>query len=128
MPRSRTPAKPISPAQHGLLDYGLAASNLLLPRLLGTTGRARAVFAAFGVAQGVVDALTVQPYALRKVLPLEVHRRIDLAAAPVFLAVPLLTGIAKEPRARVYWLAASAALLAVYALTDWSAGPGGTRR
>jgi hypothetical protein len=128
MARTRSRTKPISPAQHGLLDYGLAAAHLVVPRLLGTSGRARAVFAAFGLAVGAVDALTVQPYALRPVLPFEVHRRIDLASAPAFLAVPLITGVAKEPRARTWWLVASAVLLTTYALTDWSADPGASRR
>jgi hypothetical protein len=128
MARTRTVRKPISPAQHGLLDYGLAAAHLVVPRLLGTSGRARAVFAGFGLALGAVDALTAQPYALRPVLPLEVHRRIDLGSAPAFLAVPLLTGVAKEPRARAWWLVAAAALLTTYALTDWSASPRARRR
>lgn len=116
--------KPVSPALHGLLDYGIAASNLVLPSLLRMNGRARLVFAAFGAQVGAVDALTAQPYAVRRLLPLDLHRRIDLAGAPAYVAVPLLTGAVREPKARAYWLATTAALLALALLTDWDADPG----
>jgi hypothetical protein len=115
--------KPVSPALHGLLDYGIAAGNLVLPSLLGMSGRARAVFGAFGVQVAVVNALTAQPYAVQRLIPLRVHRRVDLAGAPAYVAVPLLTGAVRERRARVYWFATTAALLALYVLTDWDADP-----
>jgi hypothetical protein len=123
MATTRTTRRPITPALHGLLDYGLAAGNLVLPSVLGMSGRARGVFAAFGLVQGAVDAVTVQPYAVRPIVPLAVHKMVDLGSAPVFAAVPLLTGVAREPRARFYWLAVGAALVAMFVLTDWEADP-----
>jgi hypothetical protein len=112
---------PITPRLHGLLDYGVSATDLLLPSLLGMSGRARAVFAAFGAAQGAVNALTVQPYAAAARVPFRVHGRIDLASLPVVLGLPPLLGLHREPRARALWLVLGAGLAAVWVLTDWQA-------
>jgi hypothetical protein len=113
--------KPISPRLHGLLDYGVAATDLLLPSALRMSGRARAVFAAFGLAQGGVNALTAQPYAIDAKVSFRTHGRIDLASMPVVLGLPPLLGLHREPRARTLWLALGAGLVVVYALTDWDA-------
>jgi hypothetical protein len=117
-------SKPISPALHGVLDYGVAAADLALPTLCRMSGRARAVFAAFGLVQGGLNAVTVQPYAVDPVVPLQTHRLVDLAALPVVLGLPPLLGLHREPRARTLWLVLGAALITVYALTDWEADPG----
>lgn len=85
--------------------------------------KARALFAGFGAVQGAVNALTAQPYAVKEVLPLETHRVIDISSTPLFAAAPALLGLAKEPKARAYWIAGTLALVALYALTDWNAKP-----
>jgi hypothetical protein len=46
---------------------------------------------------------------------------VDRAGLPVALGLPLLTGAMRDGRARTFFLAAAAALAAVYALTDWNA-------
>jgi hypothetical protein len=114
-------SKPISPGLHGLIDYAVAATDLALPSLLHMSGRARAVFAAFGVVQGGLDAVTVQPYAVERIVPLQTHRLIDLAAMPVVLGLPPLVGLHREPRARALWLVLGVSLVVVYVLTDWDA-------
>jgi hypothetical protein len=118
---TRTP-KPISPALHGLIDYGVAAADLALPSLLGMSGRARAVFAAFGLVQGGLNSVTAQPYALDPVVSLQTHRLVDLAAVPVVLGLPPVLGLHREPRARAFWVVLAGSLVAVYLLTDWEAG------
>jgi hypothetical protein len=113
--------KPITPRIHGLIDYGLLAANLVVPRLLGGSSKAQAVFGAFGAAEGSVNALTQQPLAVRKLIPFRVHRLIDLSSVPLYAVLPLATGVTKEPRIRAYWISVGVLLLAVFALTDWDA-------
>lgn len=118
---TRRPTKPISPRLHSVIDYGFAAGNLLLPSALGLSSRARVLFAAFGMTQGTLNALTVQPYAVAKEVPFKAHGVIERSSAPVYFGVPLLIGVAREGRARAYWLLLGAALVTVYNLTDWNA-------
>lgn len=112
--------KPISPQLHGLLDYGLSLGNLVIPGALHMSAKARNLFRTVGVVQGGLNAITVQPYAVQKIVPFPMHGLIDKASAPVYLLAPLLTGVARERKARAYWLLTAAALVAVYNLTDWS--------
>jgi hypothetical protein len=113
--------KPISPRLHSLIDYGFAAGNLLLPTLLRTSGKSRALFAAFGLTQGTLNAITVQPIAVDQVVPFRIHGLIEKNSAPIYFGVPLLLGLHREPKARAFWLTVGAALVTVYNLTDWDA-------
>lgn len=125
MPKQRqnrlVPVKVISPRLHSVIDYGFAAGNLLLPSVLGTSSKARALFAAFGLTQGTLNALTVQPLAVDKVVPFRIHGLIEKNSAPVYFGLPLLLGLHREPKARALWLTVGAALITVYNLTDWDA-------
>ena len=120
MPQRRS-SKPISPRLHSLIDYGFAAGNLVLPSALGLGGRARGLFAGFGLVQGALNAATVQPYAVSKQVPFRLHGALERNSAPIYFGVPLLLGLQHEPRARAFWLAVGAALITVYNLTDWDA-------
>jgi hypothetical protein len=113
--------KPIGPALHGALDYGFSTAMLMAPRLLGLPRRARIVAAALGSAQGGLNAVTDQPLAARRLVAYRTHGSVDRAGLPVALGLPLLTGAMRDGRARTFFLAAAAALAAVYALTDWNA-------
>lgn len=113
--------KPISPRLHSVIDYVFAAGNLTLPTLLRTSGRSRALFAAFGLTQGALNALTVQPFAVDQVVPFRIHGLIEKNSAPIYFGVPLLLGLHRDPRARTLWLTVGAALITVYNLTDWDA-------
>lgn len=121
MSRSTLLPKPISPRLHSLIDYGFAAGNLTLPLALGLSGRARAVFAGFGLVQGTLNALTVQPYAVASEVPFKLHGVIERSSAPIYFGLPPLLGLHREPKARALWLAVGAALITVYNLTDWDA-------
>ena len=115
--------KPISPRVHSVIDYGFAAGNLLAPSALRLSGRARLLLAGFGVTQGALNALTVQPYAIAKQMPFKLHGVLERNSAPLYFGLPPLLGLAREPRARTYWLVLGAVLIAVYNLTDWDARP-----
>lgn len=113
---------PLTPTAHAALDYALGATLLTAPRLLRLSRGARAYFGAFGAVAIAVNAFTDGPLGVRRVIPWRTHRTIDLASDPLYAAVPLLTGIAREPRARALWLTTTALLGAAVVLTDWDAG------
>jgi hypothetical protein len=112
--------KPISPQLHGLLDYGLAAANSVVPGLLHMSTKARGMFRTFSVIQGGLNAITDQPYAAQKIVPFPLHGMIDKASAPAFLLAPFVAGVFRERRARNWWMFVGATLVVVYNLTDWS--------
>lgn len=115
--------KPISPETHGAIDYGFLGLMLAAPSLLGLNGPARTLPYLFGAVQGVLNALTDQPLAVKRLVPFHTHGRIELASAPAFVALPVLTGAMKEGKAHGFFLGALGLLTAVYLLTDWDAAP-----
>lgn len=118
---------PISPELHGAIDYGIGAANALVPGLLHMSGKARTLFRMFGLVQGGLNALTIQPLALKKLVPFELHGLIEKSSLPVYLLAPILSGVTRERRARNYWLLLGAGLVVVYNLTDWDAAAPGKK-
>jgi hypothetical protein len=113
--------KPITPAMHGAIDYGMSAVMLAAPWVLKLSRTACLTFGGFAAAQAGVNALSNQPLAAKQLIPWHVHRTIDAAAVPAQIVVPLVTGVAREPKARALWIGALVALVTVFALTDWDA-------
>lgn len=114
--------KPISPALHGLIDYGFSAVNLTLPAALGLTGSARIVPAGWAVAQGLLNAFTNQPYAVKRSIPFSAHGHAESVGLPALFVTTALSGAVKQPRARVFFGALFVALVTNYILTDYDAG------
>jgi hypothetical protein len=88
------------------------ARRLRLPRrepggatLLGFGGTARTLSYLFGGMQGLLNALTDQSQALKRLLP---FRTLELSSGPLFVALPWVTGSLKDPMARNHFLALGA--------------------
>ena len=113
--------KPITPKQHGAIDYGFLVIALAGPTLLGLNGTAKVLFAALGLVQGTLNAFSDHPLALKRVVPFRVHGRLELGGVPVYFLLPILLGAIDGTRALVFYLGAGALLLTVFALTDWKA-------
>ena len=54
-------------------------------------------------------------------VPFRLHGTIERDSLPLLAGVPLLAGLWRKKRARTYWILSTAALVTVYALTDWDA-------
>ncbi|WP_022930118.1 hypothetical protein [Patulibacter americanus] len=113
--------QPIKVASHGVIDYGLFAAAVAGPRLLGLTGAARVLPTAFGATQGLLNAITDQPLAARKVVPFRKHGQLETVAVPAFAAAVALSGAWRGVRAGAFLSTMLASLAAVYVLTDWDA-------
>lgn len=113
--------KPISPAMHGLIDYGFGVLNTAGPAALGLTGAARNVPAVAALVQGGLNAVTDQKYAATKLVPFHLHGRLESLGVPALLVASIATGAWKQPRAPLFYGGLFLALGTVYALTDWNA-------
>ena len=114
---------PIKVRAHSLIDYGFFACAAGGPVLLGLRGRARAIPLAFAATQGALNALTDQPYAVRRLVPFALHGRSESVAVPGLAAGILLAGAHRQPRAAPFFAALVGSLVIVYRLTDWDATP-----
>jgi hypothetical protein len=109
----------ISPAQHAVLDYGVAATFFGLG--LGYRNRnARASALAFinGAMVLGMSLLTDYPGGIWKKISFRTHGKLDVAQAALAGLGPVLFGFADEPEARTFHMQALSEV-GVVAMTNW---------
>jgi hypothetical protein len=113
--------KPISPANHAVLDYLVAATFFGVGMSLVKRNRAAANLAfANGAMVLGMSMLTDYPGGLFRVLSFRGHRAGDVMQAALAGAGPMLLGFTKTPEASFFYGQALSEA-AVIAGTDWDA-------
>ena len=107
----------LTPREHGVVDYAVAALELTLPALIGARSGASRLLRLSGANAALLGAVTKQPLGVVKLLPMRAHLAVDAVFAAVFLAAPL--ALRSEPaRVRVTLAALGASGALTAALTD----------
>jgi hypothetical protein len=114
--------KPISPKLHGLIDYLSVPLLLAAGPLFGFGGRAAQITSTVAGAILVVAAATQYPPSLVKLVPLKVHRMIDLVLGIMFVVYPHVFRF-PEHSALFFFIAYGLLTLIVVFLTRWDAAP-----
>ena len=108
--------KPLSPRAHGALDYAVVAVFALAPPVLGLDGLAAALSYALAAVHLLMTLATAFPLGVVALVPFRTHGAVEAAVGVGLLALALLLF---RDVAFVFFLAAGAAILAVWALTDY---------
>ncbi len=112
---------PISPAQHAVLDYGVAAMFLTLGFSVLSRHRPAAALAFInGAMIAGMSLLTDYPGGVFRTLTFREHRTGDIVQAALAGLGPLLFGFARDPEAK-YFYGQAASEAGVIAATDWNA-------
>lgn len=118
---SHTSTKAISPAQHAVLDYGVAATFLAFGFSMWPRHRPAAALAFVNGAMIVgMSMLTNYPGGVYRTLSFRTHRTGDIAQAALAGLGPILFGFGGEPEAK-YFYGQAASEAGVIAATDWNA-------
>jgi hypothetical protein len=114
-------SRTISPAQHAVLDYGVAATFFSLGFSLLRRHRSAATLAFLngGMVLGM-SLLTDYPGGLVRKLSFRDHRTGDIIQAGLAAAGPVLLGFANDVEAR-YFYGQALSEVGVIAATDWDA-------
>jgi hypothetical protein len=114
-------SKMISPAQHAVLDYGVAATFLAVGFSLMSRHRAASVLALLNGAMVLgMSMLTKYPGGVFPTLSFKTHRTGDIIQGMFAGLGPILFGFGNDPEAR-YFYGQAASEAAVIATTDWNA-------
>ena len=117
----------ISPGQHAVLDYGVAAAFISLGfTMLGRHRPAAALAFTNGFMVLGLSMLTDYPGGVLRTISFRGHRIGDIAQAALAGLGPALFGFAKDPAAR-YFYGQALSEAGVIAATDWDAAPGSVR-
>ena len=121
MPTSTGLPKVISPGQHAMLDYGVAATFLGMGRRLqGTHRRAAALADLPGAMVLGLSMMTDYPGGLVRAISFRGHRTGYIMQAALAGAGPLLFGFARDPEAKFFY-GQAVSEAGVIASTDWDA-------
>jgi hypothetical protein len=111
----------ISPAQHAVLDYGVAATFLALGFSVLSRHRPAAALAfANGAMVLGMSLLTDYPGGVFRTLSFRAHRTGDIAQAALAALGPVLFGFGNDPEAK-YFYGQALSEVGVIAATDWDA-------
>ena len=120
---ARATRKMISPAQHAVLDYGVAATFVAFGFSVLSRHRPAAALAFANGAMIVgMSLLTDYPGGVVRTLSFRAHRAGDIAQAAFAGLGPVLFGFGTDPEAN-YFYGQAASEAGVIAATDWDATP-----
>lgn len=118
---TRAITKAISPAQHAVLDYGVAATFFAFGFSVLSRHRPAAALAFINGAMIVgMSMLTDYPGGVVRALSFRGHRTGDIGQAALAGLGPVLFGFASDPEATFFY-GQAASEAAVIAATDWDA-------
>lgn len=111
----------ISPAQHAVLDYSVAATFFGLAATLAPSHRKASMLAAINGAMVLgMSLLTDYPGGLFRKISFKGHRNGDIVQAALAGLGPVLFGFARDPEAK-YFYGQALSEAGVIATTDWNA-------
>jgi hypothetical protein len=111
----------ISPAQHAMLDYGVAATFLTFGFSMLSRHRPAATLAFVNGAMILgMSMLTDYPGGVFRTLSFRAHRTGDIGQAILAGLGPVLFGFAEDPEAKFFY-GQAASEVAVIGATDWDA-------
>ena len=94
--------KPISPAAHGLIDYALVASLLILPTVLGLSKAVKQLYTAQALTLLGYVAISEHPLAVKPMIPFRVHGMIDPFNVATFALQSLLSRFREDNKALAF--------------------------
>lgn len=111
----------ISPGQHAVLDYGVAATFFGVSAALWSRHRPAATLALLNGAMVLgMSLLTNYPGGVYRTLSFKTHRTGDIAQAALAGLGPVLFGFSQDPEAK-YFYGQAISEAGVIAATDWNA-------
>lgn len=111
--------KPVSPAAHGILDYVLVGSLLILPSLFGFKKKVKKIYTAEALILLPYVAVSDHPAALKPLIPFRTHGKIDPFNIAGFALQTFSKPFRKDTKAMVFNAGFTALAAIIVLLTDW---------
>ena len=112
---------PLSPRNHGYIDYLAVGMLLLAPTLFRFSGLPAALCYVLAVFQGGMSLMTAYPLGLAKIIPFPLHGSIEAVTSVALVVLPFLLGFSEVVRARNFFIVSGIALFAVWMVTNYRA-------
>lgn len=111
--------KPITPKMHGLIDYAFAAALFTVPAWIGCNAKTVKLYRGIAVEVLLYGAMTRHSLAPVPVIPMKVHKVVDIVNLSALSLLTGYKGIRKNPKATGFNLGMVASGIAAVLLTQW---------
>ena len=111
--------KPISPKVHGIADYVLVGSLLILPSIFGFNKKVRKFYAFEALTLLTYIGVTDHPTAIKPLIPFTTHGKIDPFNIVHFGLQSFWKPIRRDKNALLFNIGFTIIAGTVVALTDW---------
>ncbi|MFP5438981.1 MAG: hypothetical protein ACLGH8_14455 [Bacteroidia bacterium] len=111
--------KPITPKQHGIIDYGFAAGLLFLPRLLKANPKAVKIYDALACNVIAINGSTDNRVGFASLIPVKTHQKIDFANLTLLYGLFTSKAINKDRKALGFHSALTGLATLHVLLTDY---------
>jgi hypothetical protein len=103
----------ISPVEHGILDYPLAAVLIVLPLVLNfDDAAAKWIAFGIGIAAAVLAVGTAWRTGIVRIIPPLLHGYTDITALVALIVLPFIVGFYNHTTALVFYVVVGAGALA----------------
>ena len=109
----------ISPKTHGIFDYAVAGSLLVLPSLLGFSKKIKTIYAIEAMMVLGYTALTDMPGGVRPIIPFKTHGVIDRLNIAQFAIQTSFKPFRKDKKAMIFNIAFTLIAATVVTFTNW---------
>ncbi len=112
-------SKPISKTTHGLIDYVFAAALFSVPKLIGCNPKTVKLYRGIALEVVLYSALSKDKLAPLPLVPMKVHKVIDIVNLGTLGLLSTYKGIRKRPKAIAFNLGMLAMGVTTVLLTRW---------
>jgi hypothetical protein len=117
---NNTNFKPLTPDMHGLADYAFAVAAATVPTLLDADKKVIRIYQIVAGGVFLYGGLSKHRYALKPVIPMDAHRKIDLANLTGIALLSSYKKIRKDNKSLAFNLALLGIGIVNVMLTDWN--------
>lgn len=102
---------------HGILDYITVVVFVISPAVLGFGGLPSYVSYTLAIVHLLMTLLSDFPCGLLRVIPMKIHKLVEIVVGPVLIVLPWILGF--DVYARYFFMFAGAAIISVGMVTDY---------
>ena len=114
--------KVISIHAHGALDYVTVVVFVLLPSVFTLSRVPANLSYSLAAVHLLMTILTRFPLGILKVIPVRIHKIVEVAVGPILIASPWILGFNSDATPKYVFALAGIVILAVGLLTDYRLG------
>jgi len=107
---------------HGLLDFVTVIAFVVIPKVFDLNGIPAQLSYALALIHLLMTLLTKFPFGVVKLIPVKLHKIVELLVGPILVIAPWVLGFSKIESARDVYVVMGLVIIVVGATTNYFGG------